>query len=296
MVDLDTLACMDGLVWLRSGREVAHRLNLDQSSVSRRQQRCASSFGVTLKKKEQEWVIQGDRTLLNMERRVHQAARLQGLRPLRLEASYWTLPLLCDPEPSGWIAGLSNLVGVEPNLTSLRERICDAWICGLPEQPDLEDPDLCILPLCTMPLQLLVRADHPLVNKQSLSIEDLQAFPSLALPNGVYPTTEKQLRAIGLWNSPVRMTRYRKELWEGRSATDVTIGYGHCLSQAACNESLVSLPFELPFASGEVLVVQREQHQHPTIQALAHDLRTRLEALQELYPEIRLTPLARADV
>ena len=51
MVDLDTLACMDVLVWLRSGREVAHRLNLDQSSVSRRQQRCASSFGVTLKRK-----------------------------------------------------------------------------------------------------------------------------------------------------------------------------------------------------------------------------------------------------
>ncbi len=54
MVDLDTLACLDGLIWLRTGREVATRLKLDQSSVSRRQRICANSFGISLEKNDQE--------------------------------------------------------------------------------------------------------------------------------------------------------------------------------------------------------------------------------------------------
>lgn len=290
MVDLDTLACLDGLIWLRTGREVATRLKLDQSSVSRRQRICANSFGISLEKNDQEWVLNGDQTLLNLEREVHQKARLAGLHPLRLEATYWTLPLLCDPEPSGWIAGLSNLIGMEPNLSLLRRRICDAWICGLPDLPDENDPDLCAVPLCAMPLHLLVKANHPLLKQADLSLEDLQQFPSLALPDGAYPVVERELKKLGLWNTPVHMSRYRRERWEGRSAKDVTIGYGHCLSQAVSGDGLVPLPIRVPFRSGEALVLQRDLRNEPAMATLIHTLKQRLAQLQPRFPELALAP------
>ncbi|TCD55155.1 LysR substrate-binding domain-containing protein [Synechococcus sp. BS55D] len=288
MVDLDSLACLDGLIWLRTGREVASRLSLDQSSVSRRQRTCASSFGITLEKHDQEWVLTGDQTLLNMEREVHQRARLAGLHPLRLEATYWTLPLLCRPEPCGWIAGLSNLVGMEPNLSLLRQRICDAWICGLPDLPAADDPELCAVHLCTMPLHLLVKADHPLLKEADIHLSDLQAFPSLALPDGAYPVVERELKTLGLWNTPVSMSRYRQDRWEGRSTKDVTIVYGHCLSQAVSGEGLVPLPYTLPFQSGETLVTRRELRDEPAITALIQNLRQRLRLLQAQFPELNI--------
>jgi len=286
MVDLDTLACLDGLIWLRTGREVAKRLKLDQSAVSRRQRRCAEIFGVKIVKTDQEWTLEGDKALLTLEREVHQRARLHGHRPLRLEATYWTLPLLCTPDISGWIVGLSNLVGMDPNLSLLRQRICDTWICALPDLPAEDDPDLCAVPLCTMPLQLLVKTDHPLRQCQSLSLDDLQSFPSLALPDGAYPVVERELKAIGLWNTPVHMGRYRQERWEGRSATDVTIGYGHCLSQAVSGDGLVPLPFELPISSGEALVMHRDLRREPAVQLMIHTLRLRVQELRLRFPEI----------
>jgi DNA-binding transcriptional LysR family regulator len=288
MVDLDTLACLDGLIWLRTGREVASRLNLDPSSVSRRRRSCAGTFGVNIKKQGQEWVLLGDQTLLNLEREVHQLARLQGQRPLRLEATYWTLPLLCEPEPPGWIAGLSNLVGLEPNLALLRQRICDAWICGLPDRPDDDDPELCSVQLCVMPVHLLVHPGHPLLKQADIELEDLQAFPSLALPDGAYPIVERELKELGLWDTPVPMRRYCQERWEGRSAREVTIGYGHCLSQAVSGAGLVPLPYTLPFCSGEALVLRREHRDQPALTSLIQELRERLQRLQQRFPELQL--------
>jgi len=54
------------------------------------------------------------------------------------------------------------------------------------------------------------------------------------------------------------MARYKRGLWEGKSEADLTIGYGTVLSMKISGENLVRLPLNLPFTSGEAIVVHRE--------------------------------------
>ena len=59
------------------------------------------------------------------------------------------------------------------------------------------------------------------------------------------------------------MQRYRRDLWEGRAETELNIGYGTPLSLEICGGDLVRLPLELPFRSGEAIVVRQEFATHP---------------------------------
>ncbi len=75
VVPLDELACLDLLLWLRTGANAAKRLNSSQPRVSRCVQSVSDVFGITLSKNDGEWVVEGDQTLLNLERRVQQEYR-----------------------------------------------------------------------------------------------------------------------------------------------------------------------------------------------------------------------------
>jgi DNA-binding transcriptional LysR family regulator len=288
VIDLDTLAAFDGLQWLRTGEEVEKRFGVSGSTISRQSQRCLRRFGLRLERREGEWHVVGDATLLQMERRVHQTARWLGHRPLRLEATYWSGPLLATPTPPGWILGLSSIVGIPRNFQLVRDRIVDAFLTGLPDLPEPDDPDLTALVLSSMPVFFVAAPDHPLRGQSRLSLAEIARFPSLALPPNSYPRVEAGLRRIGLWNDPVRMNRYRRDLWEGRAEADLTIGYGTPLSLEVSGGSLVRLPLALPFRSGEALVVRRESLDHPKLLALRQLLLGRLRQLAERHPEIEV--------
>ena len=219
---------------------------------------------------------------------MHQHARFQGQRPLRLEATDWSGPLLCTPTPPGWVLGLCNIMGIARNLQLVRERIVDAWLCGLRDLPDPHDPDLTAIVLSTMPVYCTVAAGHPLLRRDPLDLEALADFPSLALPEGAYPKVEEGLKAMGLWSTPVRMGRYRRDRWEGLTESAATIGYATALSLELYGEGQEILPITLPFHSGEALVVRREFATSPQIQALIELVRTRLQPYCERYPEIQL--------
>ena len=120
MVDLDALTALDALQWLRTCEEVSKRFGLSQATVSRQSRKCLDLFGLDLQRFEGEWNTVGDSTILALERGVHQVARWQGRRPLRLEATYWSGPLLCTPVPDSWILGLANIVGVPRNFQLVR--------------------------------------------------------------------------------------------------------------------------------------------------------------------------------
>lgn len=290
MLTLECLASLDLSLWLRSGQAAGQRLGLNQSSVSRKCNQALELFGLELVKQDQEWSLQGDAALLQLERRVHQLARWQDLAPLRLEATYWSGPLLATPAPAGWLLGTCDIVGVGLPVALLRQRVIDGWIAAGPDWPDPDDPELVALPLCRYPVHLVVGPNHPLLNQGPISWDDVAAFPSLALPPGTYPKVEACLKQLGLWNAPVRMRRYRRERWEGQTEADLTIGYATVLSERVAG-SLVRLPLDLPLSSGESLVVRREFGPHPHTLALAAELHRRLEAFAAAAPELTLLPL-----
>ena len=163
MVELDWLAALDGLIWLRTGHQVEARLQIGQSSVSRLSRRCADVFGLSLARRGSEWHLDGDTTLLNLERRVHQAVRWTNGGPLRLEAQHWSGPLLCEPAPAGWIAGCFHFYEYEKPLQLLREGVIDAWIASYPDVPAATDPTIACIGLSRMPIWLVVDQSHPLL-------------------------------------------------------------------------------------------------------------------------------------
>ena len=289
MIDQESLAALDGLLWLRSGEAVAERLNLSQPTVSRHARRCLKLFEIDVRKLDGEWDLIGDEPLLAAERRVHQEARWRGHRPLRLEATYWSGPLLCNPVPEGWLLGLCNIVGIERNFDLLRQRVVDAWLAGLPDLPEPDDPDLTSFTLSHMPVHCVVQDNHPLLRASSLSFKDLQPYPSLALPEGAYPKVEAALKSVGLWSSPVRMKRYDRRRWEGQTEQQLTIGYATCLSLEVSGAGMRRLPLQLPFQSGEALVVRREFSTTETFARLKHTLVERLTVLAAHHPEISLS-------
>lgn len=293
MLSLESLASLDLCIWLRSGQAAGRHLALNQSSVSRKCGQALELFDLKLIKQDQEWSLQGDPTLLQLERRVHQLARWQNLAPLRLEATYWSGPLLATPEPEGWMLGMCDIVGVGLPLALMRQGVIDGWIASGPDWPDPDDPELVALPLCRYPVHLVVGPNHPLLNQGPITWDDVAAFPSLALPPGTYPLVEACLKQLGLWNAPVRMGRYRRERWEGQAEADLTIGYATVLSERVAG-SLVRLPLDLPLDSGESLVVRREFGQHPHTLGLAAELHRRLEPFAAAAPEITLWPLMTA--
>lgn len=286
MVELDQLMALDGVQWLGSGEAVANRYGISQATVSRACRRVLKRFDLQIERQNGELELIGDQTLLRLERQVHQQARLAGHRPLRLEATYWSAPTLCADLPAGWLLGRSDIVGVRRNFQMLEDGIVDAWIAGLPDLPTAEQPDLTAVPLSRMPVFFTCAPGHPLLERQRLTVADIAQFPTLALPSGSYPLVERALQAIGLWNDGVRMTRYRRDLWEGKAEAELVVGYGTPLSMQISGGSLCRLPLQLPIVSGDALVFRRELADSPRLQQLLNHLRAKVSQLAQMDAEI----------
>tara|TARA_X000000368_G_scaffold413896_1_gene402754 strand:- start:332 stop:1327 length:996 start_codon:yes stop_codon:yes gene_type:complete len=290
MITLDALRMLDTTYWLRSGERASQRLHCSQSTVSRNNMESLTLFGLAMERVDGEWQMHGDVNLLMMERLVHQKKRLLGdsvSPPLRVEANFWAAPSLLEPIPKHWEGGTWDHVGMERPLQLLRERVIDAWIASY--QPDLpdRDPDLCVIDLCRSPVHLVAAVDHPLAGCGPLSASDLDPFPSLGLPSGMFPQTEAILRGHGLWQTRVRMKRYRPELWHGRTEDQVTLTYATCLALEVM-PGLVPLDFNLGLISGESLVVRRDLLEEVVIQDLLQLLIHRCELLAEDFPELEM--------
>jgi hypothetical protein len=291
LVELHVLQAFDALIWLRSAAAVECRYGISEATISRYRKRCLALFHLALERRQGEWELLGDTSILLLERAVHQEARWRGAAPLRLEATYWSAPLLQSPPLRDWLLGVSNIVGVRRTFQLVQDRIVDALITGLPDLPTDRQPALCAIPIVRMPVAYLVAPGHPLLRRGSLTVADIAEFPSLALPEGSYPLVEEALRRLGLWNDGVRMARYRRDLWEGRAEQELVVGYGTALSLAVSGERLCRLPLELPFASGDALVVRREYADHPRLHDLLLDLHRRYAPMVRRFADVTFDPL-----
>jgi hypothetical protein len=290
MVELHVLEALDALMWLRSGDQVAERFGISPATTSRHRHRCLQVFGLSMERRHGEWQLIGPQELLLLERQVHQMARWKGRRPLRLEATYWSAPLLQSPPLEHWMLGLSNIVGVPRNLALLEQFIVDAWLAGLPDCPGPDHPELVTIPVTRMPVFFVVGEGHPLLKRASLTVEDLAEFPSLALPEKAYPLVEQSLKSMGLWNDGVRMTRYCRDRWEGKAERELVVGYGTALSLAVSGENLQALPLRLPHDSGDALVLRRRFLQHPRLLSLLAALHTRMAPVVQAHGDVSFDP------
>ncbi|MEB3331488.1 MAG: LysR substrate-binding domain-containing protein [Synechococcaceae cyanobacterium] len=289
MVNVDTLSCLDFLLWLRTGEAAAAKLQVAQSTICRQARKAASQLGLTTYKEQSEWFLSGDTTLLNLEREVHQEYRWRKNLPLRLEAQYYSGPLYCNGQSNLWISGNFNFLEIQTPLMHLRDGVIDAWIGCHPDVPEAEDADLCCFPLTRLPVHLVVAHDHPLSRHDGpLTLRDLQAFPSLALPDGAFPKVQACLQALGLWNSASSIRRYDHSQWEGRIATDLVVGYATVFSEHLFDRPQVRLPVQVPLTVGDTLVVKRRYGDHPRLQALLTRLQTRACQLAASHPEVKL--------
>ena len=278
MVGVELLEALDGLIWLRTGHQVASRFNLNQSTVSRNSKKCVKEFCVSLVRRHAEWSIEGDSTLLNLERYVHQVSRWHDNKPLRLEAQHWSAPLLCSPIPSGWIAGNLNYLEYERPLQLLKERVIDAWITSYPDALSDDDPDFTAIHLSRLPMLLVVQEGHPLLKLGSqVTFEDVARFPFLPLPSGSFPKVQSVLEKLGLWPSTSGPTEFD---WRGRSdIEDLMVGFATPLTLPLYGDSYRALPLQVPVVVGDALVVAREWVDSPQTHHLASLLRSRLETL-----------------
>ena len=146
MVSLDLLSALDGLIWLQSGERVANLFMQHQTTVSRNQKKCAQVFGITFSKSQSQWKINGDSTLLQLERELHQQARLTGKSQLRIEVNGWLKYPLFNPAPPSWVVGSSNISSELHHIQCLQEQIIDACLCPLSNLPG-EARNLEIMPL-----------------------------------------------------------------------------------------------------------------------------------------------------
>jgi len=295
VVELDVLQALDGLQWLGSGEAVAKRIGVSQSTVSRHCAKALRVFRLTLQRWQGEWNLCGDQTYLQLERNVHQQARWLGQRPLRLEATYWSAPVIRSGLPAGWILGRSDIVGIKRNLQLVQDRVVDGWIAGLPDLPTAAQPELAALVLTRMPVFFTCAPGHPLLDRGSLTYADIRDYPTLALPAGSYPLVEDALKRIGLWNDEVRMRRYRRDRWEGKTEAELTIGYGTPLSMHVSGGRLCRLPLELPFESGDALVVHREFLGHPRLNELLGHLERCFRCVAQQVPAISMTSSPGSD-
>ena len=292
VVSLIELACLDAQVWLGTGEKAASRMRLVQSTISRNVRKVIKEFLLGSCRHSGRLWIQGDQTLLNQQRELHQRYRWLHELPLRLDAQYYSGPLLCNPAPAGWLLGEFDFMDVATPLQLLRDGILDAWIGVYPDTPDPHDPDLCCLHLCRYPIHLVVAQGHPLLaHDERVTLDDIKAFPSLALPDGAYPVLQQRLEALGLWNSPTRLHRYKHERWEGQTADQVTVGYASAFTLKLFPIQQQVLPIDLDLEAGDCLIVRRRYRDHPRLVALLDQLQRRVAEMARSVEDLRVVPL-----
>ena len=160
MVTVDQLCCLDGLIWLQSGNAVGALTLQHQTTVSRNQRKCAKAFGVDVLKRDGFWQIEGDCQLLQLERGVHQAARLKFGQGLRLEAAFSPETALPQDLARVWNVGSSRIRKPDHFATLLEQRVIEAWLTSEEKAPSLSDAIVSI-PLWDEPerMRLVVHRD-----------------------------------------------------------------------------------------------------------------------------------------
>lgn len=262
-------------------------LGCNQSTISRRVQRCAEVFGLRLKRRQGEWTLTGRQDmLLKMEREIHQVARLLGQAPLRLEGFPTGAAPLIQPPPPGWCVGHQDTLGTVTPLALLRDRVIDAWLTDAADDlPTALDFPAIVWPLARQPITLLAHAEHPLAGETHLTLADLLRFPAPVIPAEGFPRSHAICADIGLGTVEVAKRRYDPASWEGQTADQVTLVFTTPLNARAF-PALAALDSGPLFTNRLALVCRADVGEHPRLQDLHCLVLARLQHLKRRHPEL----------
>lgn len=286
VVTKEDLEGLDLLLWHGNGPKAATQLQCNQSTISRRVQRCLGTFGLRIKRRQGEWTILGPSLLLQMEREIHQLARLLGEQPLRLEGFPEGSNPLLRPPPPGWVLGPQDAIDIHRPLSLLRERIIDAWLTDAAEDlPEAFDFPAVVWPLAIQPITLMGDGGHPLAGESRVSVADVARFPLPILSESAFPRSAAICEGLGLGSLRIAMRRYDHQSWEGKTADAVTLIHTTPLNARAF-PALVSLDSEPLFVNQLALVCRADVSEHARVQELHCLLKARLQQLQSHHPHL----------
>ena len=290
MVSLEELSALDLQIWLRNGQHAAGAARCNQSTICRRVERTLKGFGLSLARRDGEWILRGNPLLLDMEREIHQLARFLGQEPLRLEVGPLMAPLVAQPAPRSWLLGRNDAIGMVCPLRLLRQRVIDAWLIdNTVDLPPQEDPQIARFDLCRYSLGLAASPDHPLARERGVSFDDLRRFPVPQLPPELFPTTSVHLGDLALGGPLQRVRRYDPADWEGRTVDGASLTYANPFNLAQ-HPDLRRIDSPPLLVNGVSLVVRRDRIEMAPILALKQLLETRLRHLAPQLPDLESQP------
>ena len=290
MVSLELLSSLDGLVWLQSGTKVGELFHQHQTTVSRNLKKCSDVFGLSIYKQNGCWLMEGDCALLNLERAVHQSARLQGKSPLRLEVNGWSNSVLFPQPPTGWVASTSqaNLLQPRQTLQLLRDNIIDAWLCLSPEAPQASE-EFSVIDLCEAPIQFLVERGHPLLECTNISFELLKSYPFQRNLSKTLPGTVARLKKNNLWTQEHDCYRHSQLDLADHQGVSLTLHLPPLLANEPETSDLVPLVINLNIKTGISLIYKHSLgNNNQGIQSLSGFLRRQLRLHQPKHPSLQI--------
>lgn len=166
---------------------------------------------------------------------------------------------MCHPVLEGWISGNFDFFDYQRPIELLRKGVIDTWVGSYPDIPDHDNVEIASIRLNRIPMHLLVSPSHPLLNLgNSITMDDVARYPSLALPEGAFPKFQAIATQCGIWNTPAKVIRFKQEDWYGRMDNEeLIVAYGTPLTIGFLQQPKVIPPIRLPLEVGDARLVHR---------------------------------------
>lgn len=269
MLEVDTLDALDLSLWFEGSAEAAESSGCSASTTSRRLHQALACFQLTLRRGSEGWALLGDRTLIGMQRTVHQCHRLMGARPLRLHLPLWSRSRLEAEPPPGWLLNPCHQLLKGDPLQLLRDRVIDACVVTPTQLANHAAAGLHCFELYTSPIEL-----HGLSLDREQPLHARASFDDLI---GCAPLEPPAFLPLSC-----RLASFDRhlQLLEGQQPCSSGSGVGPWRLCYLTPEMATLLPGASPLAGlslewtyREQLVVLATHREHPRLLALVEQLR-----------------------
>ena len=198
MISVDELEALDLSLWLKTGEHAANMLHCNQSTISRRRLKVLSVFDASLGRTQPCLEVQtSSKTLLKMEREVHQWYRLTKSLKLRIHIPYWSYEIVRPFLPENTLCNppFSSVLCHNP-VELLRSRIIDGCILTPTQLEGVSCDDLEVIDLYKSQINLYhlpspESSSSPIV-RPSLFHDDCHLFVAPFLPDSCRVSCEQR--------------------------------------------------------------------------------------------------------